>query len=186
MNKIINRDDFGLEEKKSPVVVAVLVISAAFFFLIINLPESVLIWLGSIVDCSGEVSGLKRAVCYQGEPWVRVFFLVSPFFFLIGFVLFFVKLHFFGYEGFKRRRAASVLAGLWKNSMIANVVLLFCYWFVVGYLNDNLSFDIYGFSLIKNKVLFSIIFGAWHLVVMPIQVVLVSLEARLFFERYKK
>lgn len=166
-----------------PVVRVVLIISAFLFYLIINLPESTLVWLGGVVECSGEVSGLKRTVCHDGEPWVKVFFLFSPLFFVIGFSLFFIRLHFYNYSDFQKRRMVLMLNGGWKKMMFSNVLLLFGYWYVVGYMNTNFGFDVFGFSLIKNKVIFFLVYGAWHLVFMPMQVVLVTLEIRLFFNR---
>lgn len=167
-----------------PVVRVVLIISAFLFYLIINLPESTLVWLGGVVECSGEVSGLKRTVCHDGEPWVKVFFLFSPLFFLIGFILFFVRLHFVGYGEFRERKLGA--GKKWRSDVVVSVFFLLIYWYLLGYSDSGLNFEIYGFSLLKSKVLFFLVFGAWHLFFMPMLVVLLTLEFRLFFEGVKK
>lgn len=174
-----------LQGKHSPPFGLLLVVSMFCFFLIINLPDQTLILLGNLPECSNDISGFRRLICYEGDAWVRVFFLFCFLFFAIGFLLFFIKLHIFDYENYKERRNRLMLSGRWKEGVIVSFVFLMVSLYDMIYGKD-VGFNIYGFSMIKNKEVFFLIFGFWYSIFAPLLAVLLTLEIRLFLRSCKK
>lgn len=174
-----------LQGKHSPPFGLLLAVSMFCFFLVINLPDQTLIWLGDLPECSNDISGFRRLICYEGDVWVRVFFLFCLLFFAIGFSLFFIKLHLFDYDGYQERRNRLVLSGRWKGVVIFSLVFLMASLYGMIY-GEDVDFKIYGFSVIKNKEVFFLIFGFWYSIFAPLLAVLLTLEIRLFFKGRKK
>lgn len=183
MDKIESQVD--VKEKNKPPFGWMLAISMLCFFLVINSPDRTLVWLGSLTECPNIISGFWRLICYEGDAWVRVFFLFCLLFFAIGFLLFFIKLHLFDYEGYQERRSKLVLSGRWKGVVVFSFAFLITSLYGMFY-GEGVDFKIYGFSMIKSKEVFFLVFGFWYSIFSPLLAVLLTLELRLFFKDRKK